>query len=72
MYEADRSSGWRHRPGDWWATQFMSKALKRMMRVTDPMLAVAPPSVTVSGHRDPKETVGDDLPGDVCQRQILG
>ena len=27
------SSGWRHSPDDWWTTQFMSKALKRISRL---------------------------------------
>ena len=30
LYWRERSSGCRHRPDDWWATQFMSKALKRI------------------------------------------
>lgn len=30
LYCRDRSSGCRHSPDDWWATQFMSKALKRI------------------------------------------
>ena len=45
---ADWSSGCRHRPGDWWATQFMSKALKRITRVTPAMLLCStPPSPVV-------------------------
>src|SRR5690606_16531021 len=35
LYSRERSRGWRHMPDDWWATQFMSKALNRICRAME-------------------------------------